>query len=53
MFFETEPVVRKEILQNEKISLSPHTGAGTFEAQDRIGIEIADFLIKAYAYEKA
>jgi D-3-phosphoglycerate dehydrogenase len=51
--FETEPVVRKEILQNEKISLSPHTGAGTFEAQDRIGIEIADFLIKAYAYEKA
>lgn len=51
--FETEPSVRKEILQHEKISLSPHTGAGTVEAQDRIGVEIADHLIKAYAYEKA
>ena len=27
-------------------SLSPHIGAATLEAQDRIGIELADKIIK-------
>ena len=27
---------------NEQISLSPHIGAATLEAQDRIGIELAE-----------
>ena len=27
---------------NSKISLSPHIGAATLEAQDRIGIELAE-----------
>ena len=31
---------------NAKISLTPHIGAATNEAQDRIGIELADQIIK-------
>lgn len=45
--FENEPTPRAELLQHDKISLSPHIGAATNEAQERIGVEIAE-LIKAY-----
>jgi D-3-phosphoglycerate dehydrogenase len=31
---------------NPKISLTPHIGAATNEAQDRIGIELADQIIE-------
>ena len=31
-----------------KISLSPHIGAATSEAQDRIGIELADQIINYF-----
>ena len=30
------------LLMNEKLSLSPHIGAATLEAQDRIGVELAE-----------
>lgn len=40
--FENEPTPRKEILTHPKISLTPHTGASTLEAQDRIGLSLAD-----------
>jgi D-3-phosphoglycerate dehydrogenase len=30
---------------NARISLTPHIGAATTEAQDRIGIELADQII--------
>lgn len=40
--FENEPVPSKEILNHPKISLSPHTGASTVEAQDRIGLSLAE-----------
>ena len=40
--FEGEPVPSIKILMNPKISLTPHIGAATNEAQDRIGIELAD-----------
>ena len=30
------------LLMNSKISLTPHIGAATNEAQDRIGVELAD-----------
>jgi D-3-phosphoglycerate dehydrogenase / 2-oxoglutarate reductase len=43
--FEGEPVVKKEILQHPNISLSPHIGASTKEAQERIGIELAQKVI--------
>ena len=31
---------------NPKISLTPHIGAATNEAQDRIGVELADQIIE-------
>ena len=40
--FMNEPTPAKEILTHEKISLTPHTGASTIEAQDRIGLSLAD-----------
>ena len=44
--FENEPNPDIKILMNAKISLTPHIGAATNEAQDRIGIELADQIIK-------
>ncbi len=46
--FENEPTPDAQILKNERISLSPHIGAATAEAQSRIGTEIADILIKHF-----
>ncbi len=40
--FENEPKPSIKILMNSNISLTPHIGAATNEAQDRIGIELAD-----------
>lgn len=40
--FENEPTPSIKVLMNEKISLTPHIGAATLEAQDRIGIELAN-----------
>ncbi|MGB5379357.1 D-2-hydroxyacid dehydrogenase [Muriicola sp.] len=44
--FESEPVPEIRILMHPKISLSPHIGAATDEAQDRIGTELAEQIIK-------
>tara|TARA_B100000902_G_C27151890_1_gene834187 strand:- start:98 stop:1051 length:954 start_codon:yes stop_codon:yes gene_type:complete len=46
--FENEPNPSIKILMNEKISLSPHTGGSTIEAQNRIGLELAEKIIKFY-----
>ena len=40
--FEGEPNPSMKILMNSNISLTPHIGAATGEAQDRIGVELAD-----------
>ncbi|MBF8455650.1 D-2-hydroxyacid dehydrogenase [Kaistella sp. G5-32] len=40
--FLNEPTPSKEILNHPKISMTPHTGASTMEAQDRIGLSLAD-----------
>lgn len=40
--FENEPKPAIKVLMNQKVSLSPHIGAATNEAQDRIGTELAD-----------
>ena len=40
--FENEPVPSMKLLMNSNISLTPHIGAATTEAQDRIGVELAD-----------
>jgi D-3-phosphoglycerate dehydrogenase len=45
--FENEPRPDSALLSHEKISLTPHTGAATLEAQERIGVELAEKLIEA------
>jgi D-3-phosphoglycerate dehydrogenase len=45
--FQNEPKPSATILTHPKISLSPHIGAATNEAQERIGIELAEKLIEA------
>ena len=40
--FENEPTPEIKILMHPSISLTPHIGAATLEAQDRIGTELAD-----------
>ena len=43
--FINEPTPAKSVLSHPKISLTPHTGASTNEAQDRIGISLAEQII--------
>lgn len=43
--FENEPTPAVQVLMNDKVSLSPHIGAATDEAQDRIGTELATQII--------
>ena len=40
--FENEPTPAIKVLMNGKLSLTPHIGAATNEAQDRIGTELAE-----------
>ena len=40
--FENEPKPEIKLLMHPNISLSPHIGAATNEAQDRIGLELAN-----------
>jgi D-3-phosphoglycerate dehydrogenase len=39
--FENEPKPEIKLLMHPRISLTPHIGAATNEAQDRIGVELA------------
>jgi len=43
--FESEPAPEIKILMHPNISLTPHIGAATGEAQDRIGTELATQII--------
>ena len=43
--FENEPKPEIQLLMNSALSLTPHTGAATNEAQDRIGTELAEQII--------
>jgi len=45
--FENEPKPKQELLHHTKISLTPHIGAATGEAQERIGIELAEKIIES------
>ncbi len=47
--FEDEPNPAVQVLMHPKISLSPHIGASTVEAQNRIGIELATQIIALMA----
>ena len=43
--FVNEPTPAMKVLMSPYTSLSPHIGAATLEAQDRIGLELADQII--------
>jgi D-3-phosphoglycerate dehydrogenase len=43
--YESEPKPEMKILMHPSISLSPHIGAATLEAQERIGSELAEQII--------
>ncbi len=47
--FENEPTPSEAILHHPKISLTPHIGASTKEAQQRIGLEVADIIINFFS----
>ncbi|MBE99138.1 D-2-hydroxyacid dehydrogenase [Flavobacterium coralii] len=50
--FEEEPKPAIQVLMHPKISLTPHIGAATLEAQDRIGTELAEQIISLLKTEK-
>ncbi len=47
--FENEPTPRTELLSHPRISLTPHIGGSTQEAQRNIGLELAEKIGKAFA----
>ena len=44
--FENEPTPREDLLQHPNVCSTPHIGASTVEAQEKIGVELADQLIE-------
>ncbi|WP_196892666.1 D-2-hydroxyacid dehydrogenase [Aureivirga marina] len=46
--FENEPTPAIQVLMNHKISLTPHIGSSTIEAQARIAHEIAEQIMEAF-----
>ncbi|OYU95319.1 MAG: 3-phosphoglycerate dehydrogenase [Bacteroidetes bacterium B1(2017)] len=46
--FAKEPPVNMDILQHDHVSLSPHVGGSTKEAQNRISIELAEKVIEFF-----
>lgn len=47
--FEKEPAINPILCNHDRVSLTPHIGASTVEAQERIGEEIVDII---YDFEK-
>jgi len=43
--FLNEPTPNPELVNHPKVSVTPHIGASTKEAQDRVGIEIAEKIV--------
>jgi D-3-phosphoglycerate dehydrogenase / 2-oxoglutarate reductase len=46
--FEGEPVINEALRKHSKVSLSPHIGGSTREAQERIGIELAEKVVEYF-----
>ena len=47
--FENEPNPRVDLLKHTGISVTPHIGAATQEAQERIGREMAENIIQFFS----
>lgn len=50
--FENEPPTEAQLdlIKHPRVSVTPHIGASTIEAQERIGVEIAQKIIEAFRY---
>lgn len=46
--FEGEPLIKEALRKHPKVTLSPHIGGSTKEAQERIGIELAQKVIEYF-----
>ncbi len=46
--FEGEPIVKETLRNHPKVTLSPHIGGSTKEAQERIGIELAEKVVEYF-----
>jgi D-3-phosphoglycerate dehydrogenase len=51
--FDNEPTPRQDLLTHPNVSLTPHIGASTNEAQERIGTELANLIIDFFKNVKA
>jgi D-3-phosphoglycerate dehydrogenase len=47
--FENEPPTeaQKDLINHPRVSVTPHIGASTVEAQERVGVEIAHKVVEA------
>lgn len=50
--FDNEPTPRADLLNHPRISVSPHIGASTLEAQRNIGLELAEKLIDLFGEQQ-
>ncbi|MEO5571539.1 MAG: D-2-hydroxyacid dehydrogenase [Bacteroidia bacterium] len=46
--FEGEPLIKEALRKHPKVTLSPHIGGSTKEAQERIGIELAQKVVEYF-----
>lgn len=51
--FDNEPTPRADLLNHPRISVSPHIGASTQEAQRNIGLELAEKLIDLFGEQNS
>ncbi|MGI6589557.1 MAG: hydroxyacid dehydrogenase [Candidatus Iainarchaeum sp.] len=45
--YNEEPPLNKELIMHEKVTCTPHLGASTIEAQENVGIEVAEQIVLA------
>lgn len=50
--FENEPKPLRALLEHPKVSVTPHIGASTIEAQANIGLELADKILAFFGDDK-
>ncbi len=47
--FEVEPPVNNELVTHENVICTPHLGASTYEAQENVGVQIAQQFVDMFA----
>lgn len=50
--FDQEPRPQQELITHPKITMTPHIGASTHEAQENIGLELADRILAFFGDDK-